>query len=101
MNVFIFVLIIIFLTAVIGPLAKGIGDRIGRSGKPPLDEARLGRLAADLEAADQRLADAERRLHLAEERLDFQEKLLSARASRPKDAEPPRSGDGHGTAQPG
>lgn len=83
MPVFAFILVIIFLTAVIGPLAKGIGDRIGRGGAQSQDLLGLKR---ELEAAEQRLADAERRLQSAEERLDFQEKLLSSRSSASRDA---------------
>ncbi|HEX6309366.1 MAG TPA: hypothetical protein VFZ69_14315 [Longimicrobiales bacterium] len=78
MPVLAFVLVIIFLTAVVAPLAKGIGERIGRSGGSGED---LVKLREELERADQRLAETERRLQLAEERLDFQEKLLSSRSS--------------------
>jgi hypothetical protein len=73
MNVFIFIAVIVFLASVIGPLAKGLGDRLARGGGGDAD---LRRLAAELERAEQRIADAERRLNDAEERLDFQEKLL-------------------------
>lgn len=86
MPVFAFILVIIFLTAVLGPLAKGIGDRIAKSGPRPEE---LGRLRRELEAAEQRLADAERRLQSAEERLDFQEKLLSSRSSASRSAPVP------------
>jgi hypothetical protein len=80
MDVFTFVLII-----VIGaPLAKGIGNRIARSGSSA-DAGKLARIATELEATEHRLADTERRLQLAEERLDFQERLLTARPSRPAD----------------
>jgi hypothetical protein len=78
MSVFIFVLIIIFLSAVVAPLAKGLANRLAKGGPASSDVARL---AAELERAEQRLADTERRLYLAEERLDFQEKLLDSRTS--------------------
>jgi hypothetical protein len=73
MTVFMFVLIIIFLSAVVAPLAKGIGDRLA---KGEVSSAELRRLIATLEQTEQRLSDAERRLQHAEDRLDFQEKLL-------------------------
>jgi hypothetical protein len=82
MNVFAFVILIIAISAILGPLAKGYGERLSRGGPEPAD---LARLRAELEAAEQRLGDAERRLHLAEERLDFQEKLLSSRSSARQD----------------
>jgi hypothetical protein len=76
MGVFTFVLIIIILSAIVAPIAKGLGDRLAK-GAP--DGAALARLKAELERADQRLTDTERRLQLAEERMDFQEQLLSSR----------------------
>jgi hypothetical protein len=78
MGLFTFILIIIVLSAIVGPIAKGLGDRLAKGGP---DTAYLEKLKAELEQADQRIADAERRLELAEERLDFQEKLLSSRSS--------------------
>jgi uncharacterized protein (DUF3084 family) len=87
MDVFTFVLAIIVLSGVVSPLAKGIGNRLGKGGASAADAAKVARLASELEATEQRLAEAERRLYLAEERLDFQERLLTSRSSRP--AEPP------------
>lgn len=78
MGVFMFVLIIIILSAIVAPIAKGFGERLGRGGPDSRD---LAELRSELERADQRLAEAERRLELAEERMDFQEKLLSSRSS--------------------
>jgi hypothetical protein len=92
MGVFEFVIVVVLASVILGPLAKGIGTRIGRSGAPP-DAGRIARLAAELEAAEQRLSDAERRLFLAEERLDFQEKLLTARASSPAEPRPAPDAD--------
>jgi hypothetical protein len=79
MSVLIFILGIIVLSSIIAPVAKGYGERIAKGGPQPAD---LARLRAELEAAEQRLGDTERRLQLAEERLDFQEKLLISRSSR-------------------
>jgi uncharacterized protein (DUF3084 family) len=81
MDVFTFVIAIIVLSGVVAPLAKGLGNRLGKGGSPA-ESAKLARVVSELEAAEQRLGDAERRLQLAEERLDFQEKLLTARSSR-------------------
>jgi hypothetical protein len=78
MGMFTFILIIVVLSGIIAPIAKGLGDRLAK-GSPDTDH--LAKLKAELDQADQRLADAERRLLLAEERLDFQEKLLSTRSS--------------------
>lgn len=80
MDVFSFIIVVIVLSGVVAPVAKGLGNRLAKSGAPA-DRAKLDRLAAELESAEQRLADTERRLLLAEERLDFQERLLSSRAS--------------------
>jgi hypothetical protein len=77
MGMFTFIIIVVAISAILGPIAKGIGDRLAKSGPTAPD---LAKLRSDLEQADQRLADAERRLMQAEERLDFQEKLLSPRA---------------------
>ena len=82
MSVFGFVILIIIISAIIAPLAKGYGERLSKGGPDPVD---LARLRAELEAAEQRLNDTERRLHLAEERLDFQEKLLSSRSTVRRD----------------
>jgi hypothetical protein len=82
MSVFGFVIIIIVISAIIAPLAKGYGERLSKGGPDPAD---LARLRAEMEAADQRLGDTERRLQQAEERLDFQEKLLSSRSSIRRD----------------
>lgn len=78
MGLFTFILIIVILSGIVAPIAKGMGDRLAK-GTP--DGEHLTKLKAELEQADQRLADTERRLQLAEERLDFQEKLLSSRSS--------------------
>ncbi|HEX2168152.1 MAG TPA: hypothetical protein VHG09_13040 [Longimicrobiales bacterium] len=78
MGVFTFILIIIVLSAIISPIAKGLGDRLSKGGP---DSRYVAELKAELERAEQRLADAERRLELTEERLDFQEKLLSSRSN--------------------
>lgn len=75
MGIFVFIIAAMVLTGILSPIAKGLGDRIGKGGP---DNADLQRLRAELEATEQRLGDAERRLQLNEERLDFQEKLLSA-----------------------
>lgn len=87
MSVFIFIIAIMALTGIISPIAKGIGRRISKGGPDSVD---LKRLMAELEATEQRLADAERRLQLNEERLDFQEKLIS---SRPPAKLPPAAED--------
>lgn len=81
MDMFTFIIVVVILSGVVAPLAKGAAHRLSK-GQSRADTERLARIAAELEAAEQRLSDAERRLHLAEERLDFQEKLLSPRASR-------------------
>jgi hypothetical protein len=85
MDVFTFVIVIVILSGVVVPLAKGLGVRWAR-GASAVDARTLARLAAELEAAEQRLAETERRLMLAEERLDFQEKLLTARSTRPPES---------------
>jgi hypothetical protein len=88
MDLFAFIIVVIVISGVITPLAKGAAHRLSK-GPSRADMERLTRLAAELEATEQRLADAERRLELAEERLDFQENLLSPRASRgPADIQP-------------
>lgn len=84
MDVFVFIIIVIILSGVVVPLAKGAATRLSK-GTSRADAERLARIAGELEAAEQRLSDAERRLQLAEERLDFQENLLAPRASRPRD----------------
>ena len=78
MGVFTFVLVIIILSAIVAPIAKGYGDRLAKGGADGRD---LAKLRAELERTDQRLAETERRLQLAEERMDFQEQLLSSRSS--------------------
>jgi hypothetical protein len=77
-SIFFFLLLLVVLTGVLGPLARGFAARMGNT---PSDAAELARLRTLLEDADMRLQDAERRLRDAEERLDFQEKLLSSRSS--------------------
>ena len=66
---------------VLGPLAKGIGMRLARGGKPARDPAEV---AASLRATEQRLAETETRLAIVEEKLDFYEKLLKNPESRAK-----------------
>jgi uncharacterized membrane protein (DUF106 family) len=78
MGMFTFILVIVILSAIFAPIAKGLGERLSK-GAP--DNRDLARLREELERADQRLADAERRLQQAEERMDFQEQLLSSRSS--------------------
>jgi hypothetical protein len=78
MGVYTFILVIIILSAIVAPIAKGLGDRLAK-GAP--DSRDLARLKAELERADQRLTETERRLQLAEERMDFQEQLLSSRST--------------------
>ncbi|MGH7466276.1 MAG: hypothetical protein ACREK1_13925 [Longimicrobiales bacterium] len=75
---FTFILIIIILSGVVAPVAKGLGGRLAK-GAP--DSRELGRLRTELERVDQRLTETERRLQLAEERMDFQEQLLSSRSA--------------------
>lgn len=75
MTVFVFVVVVIALSSIVSPIAKGYARRLAASAPTP--EA-LRRLQSELEQAEQRIADTERRLQLAEDRLDFQEKLLSA-----------------------
>jgi hypothetical protein len=74
MTVFVFIVVVIFLSGILGPIAKGYARRIAAGGPSP---QALQQLQRELEQAEQRIADAERRLQHAEERLDFQEKLLS------------------------
>jgi division protein CdvB (Snf7/Vps24/ESCRT-III family) len=78
MGIFVFILIIMVLSGIVAPIAKGLGDRLAKGAPNNKD---LAQLRAELERADERLAEAERRLQLAEERMDFQEKLLSSRSS--------------------
>lgn len=78
MGMFTFIIIVVAISGILGPIAKGIGDRLAKGGA---DSGHAAKLKAELEQAEQRIADAERRLQLAEERLDFQEKLLSSRSS--------------------
>lgn len=72
MPVWLLILVIIFLGA---PIAKGIGDRIARSGG---DSDLLKALRKQLEEAQQRLAGSEERIASLEERVDFYERLLSS-----------------------
>lgn len=78
MGMFTFILIIVILSGIFAPIAKGLGERLSK-GAP--DNRDLARLKEELERAEQRLAETERRLQLAEERMDFQEQLLSSRSS--------------------
>jgi hypothetical protein len=81
-SILFFVVIMVALTVVLEPLAKGFARRIGNT---PTDAAELARLRTLLEETDTRLQDAERRLRDAEERLDFQERLLSTRSSEERE----------------
>jgi hypothetical protein len=82
MTLFIFIVIVIFLSGILSPIAKGYSRRIAAGGTSP---KMLQELSDELERAEQRIADAERRLHDAEERLDFQEKLLGPPSAAPRD----------------
>ncbi|HSJ05905.1 MAG TPA: hypothetical protein VK936_04330 [Longimicrobiales bacterium] len=84
MDLYVFIIVIVLVSGVVVPLAKGAAHRLAK-GTSRADTERLARLAGELETTEQRLSDAERRLQLAEERLDFQENLLAPRASRPRD----------------
>jgi Flp pilus assembly protein TadB len=77
MTIFVFIIMIIVISSIVAPLAKGYGERLSKGAPENRD---IQRLTTELEQAEQRLAEAERRLLLAEERLDFQEKLLSSRS---------------------
>jgi hypothetical protein len=79
MNILLFIIIIVVISGVIAPLAKGFAGQLSK-GAP--DSADLRRLAAELERTEQRLSETERRLSDAEERLDFQERLLTSRPPR-------------------
>jgi hypothetical protein len=76
MNILLFIIIIVVISGVIAPLAKGLAGQLAK-GSP--DGAEVRRLAAELERTEQRLSEMERRLGDAEERLDFQERLLTSR----------------------
>lgn len=60
---------------VLGPIAKGIGDRIAGSGALSGKTVKL--LREELEAATQRLSTTEDRLGQVEEKLEFYERLLA------------------------
>lgn len=77
MDLFVFITIVIVVSGILGPLAKGLGRRIGKGGDSP----ELQVLRQALAEAEQRLTETERRLAMAEERLDFQENLLTKRAT--------------------
>jgi hypothetical protein len=66
--------------AVLGPIAKGIGDRIAGSGE--LSNKTVKLLREELEAARQRLSTTEDRLGQVEEKLEFYERLLADPESR-------------------
>lgn len=76
MNLFILIILVMVVSGILSPIAKGIGRRISQ---PPTDTADLARIAQELERTEQRLSETERRLQQAEERLEFQEQLLSSR----------------------
>jgi len=76
--------------AVLGPIAKGIGDRIAGSGELSGKTVKL--LRQELEGAQQRLAAAEERVGQVEEKLEFYERLLA----NPESARQARSAMGNG-----
>jgi len=82
--IFVFIIIVVGLTAVGSPIADGIARRIAK-GDTGGSREDLDRLAGELDKTSQRLEDTERRLQQAEERLDFQEKLLTSRSSAPRE----------------
>ena len=61
MTLLLFILLVVVLSSIAAPLAKGYGERLSR-GSP--DNRDLQRLAAELERTEQRLVEAERRLLL-------------------------------------
>lgn len=63
------------VVVVLGPIAKGIGNRIAGSGDVSGRTVKL--LREELEAATQRLASTEDRLGQVEEKLEFYERLLA------------------------
>jgi hypothetical protein len=69
-----FILSIVFVIGVLSPIAKAVAARIARPGDASGAETK--RLTGALHAAEQRIAESERRIGSMEERLDFYEKLL-------------------------
>jgi hypothetical protein len=61
--------------AVLGPIAKGLGDRIAGSGELSGKTVKL--LREERESARQRLASTEERVGQVEEKLEFYERLLA------------------------
>jgi hypothetical protein len=86
MTILVFILMVVVISSIVAPLAKGYGERLSK-GAP--DNREIQRVLTELERAEQRIADTERRLLLAEERLDFQEKLLSTRSAERRGNLPP------------
>lgn len=76
--------------AVLGPIAKGIGDRIAGSGELSGKTVKL--LRQELEGTQRRLAAAEERVGQVEEKLEFYERLLA----NPESARQARSAAGNG-----
>lgn len=87
MSVWLLILVILFLGA---PIAKGIGDRIARSGG---DSDLLKELRKQLEETHQRLAGSEERIASLEERVDFYERLLSSAEATSRGRERLSAGD--------
>jgi hypothetical protein len=81
MGVFTFIIVIMILSGIVAPLAKGLSRRLAKGGP---DSREIAELKAELERAEQRISESERRLQLAEERMDFQEQLLSSRPAVPR-----------------
>ncbi len=77
-EIFIFVLVL-----VIGaPIAKAFAARIARA-QPTLPPDVVQRLRQEIEATEQRAADADKRVAELEDRVDFLERLLQAPKSPP------------------
>lgn len=74
--------------AVLGPIAKGIGDRIAGSGELSGKTVKL--LREELESARRRLSSTEDRMAQVEEKLEFYERLLA----NPESARRVRSAEG-------
>ncbi len=66
------------LALVLGiPIAKAVAGRISRGGQPPPSDQVVA-LRKELEAAESRAVDAEKRVNDLEDRVDFLERLLQA-----------------------
>ncbi len=82
-EIFLFVLALV----VGAPIAKAIAVRIAR-GQPTLPPEAVQRLRQEIEATEQRAADADKRVGELEDRVDFLERLLQAPKSPPPLAPP-------------